>query len=551
MPKEMHNCFIEGYVIMKKMKLNFNVDTTIHTALSVMFLLIFVPVLFCIFVYGNTMNYHDTNKLIALWGNKRLSLFSILILVLFVVMCVLLKRVQFNRKLSIITLCSLGVAFVALYFINEEICKCIWFKQGWDVDCVVGTAYNLAVGHEIGDDVYYSMYPNNVPMAFILGQIYQMARNTAGYPYPEDFLWMQTICGLISLAGMATCVTIKKVTNNVAAVLAGFILFVASIGISPWKTAPYTDMFALLFPIFSLCFYVYYYHAGNKVVRYLLFFLCYLAGAVGAMIKPPVLIVLIAVTMLEVIYAAPKVRTEWKELLIKACMIVVVVLLYKGAQGYIYKDTGYIQNKDISATYYHYMLMGLNEDTTGSYYSPDVALIGNYPDPQERLSVQKTMIAERMKEKGFGGYLNFLLRKTVMTFNDGAFGWGREGGCDLNAYRLLSKGTYSFTLRNIFWPLHKYSIHFNTYCQIVWLAIIFAVPGICLGRKGTDKRLINTILLTILGITLYLMLFEARARYLICFVPVFVLAASVGITRYYEVVKKVIVRGITKIIEST
>ncbi len=529
---------------MKKLKVNLNVDATIYVCLSVLFLLIFVPVLLCIFMYGNTMEYHDTNKLIALWGNKRLSIFSIMILLLFLVMCGLLRKVEFNKKLSIITIGCLGVAFVLLYFVNEEICKCIWLKQGWDVDCVVGTAYNLALGHEIGDDVYYSMYPNNVPMAFILGRIYRIARNTAGYPYPEDFLWMQTICGLISVAGMATCITIKKVTNNLAAVLAGFILFVASIGISPWKTAPYTDMFALLFPILSLCFYVYYYHARQKFSKYLLFFFSYLAGAVGALIKPPVLIVLIAITLLEIVRAIQNIKTEWKQEIVKVSIIVATVLLYKGIQGYIYEDTGYIQNKDISATYYHYMLMGLNEDTTGSYYSPDVALIGRYPDPEERLSVQKALIAERIKEKGFGGYLNFLLRKTVMTFNDGAFGWGREGACYIESYPVLSKAPYSFALKNIFWPLHKYSIHFNTYCQIIWLAIIFAVPGICLCKKAENRHLISTILLTLLGIILYLMIFEARARYLICFVPVFVLVAAVGITRYYELGKRVVLRGI-------
>lgn len=82
------------------------------------------------------------------------------------------------------------------------------------------------------------------------------------------------------------------------------------------------------------------------------------------------------------------------------------------------------------------------------------------------------MTIERLKEKGAIGYPCFLLRKMVMTFNDGAFGWGREGNITLNSYPVLSDASYADTLKNIFWPNHKYSEYFNTYSQIIWFVIL-------------------------------------------------------------------------------
>lgn len=517
------------------MKSGFDISKTLYLGLSAIFMIVFIPVLFCIFMFGNTMDYNTVNKLLTTYGNKRLAIFSFFIIFVIILVLMFLKKVVQSSKTSIITVACLSVAFIMLYFINEEICKCIWFPQGWDVSQVTGTAYNLNAGNLIGNDTYYSIYPNNVPMAFILYRIYSFAANSGLYSLKPEFLWIQVICGMISIAGMAMCLTIQKLTNHVGAVLAGFVLYVACIGISPWKTVPYTDMYALLFPILSLCLYVYYYYAKNNIVRMIYFGLAFLTGVLGSLVKPTVLIVAVAIGLVEVSHLVFHMKQEWKQALIKLGLIVLTVFLYKGALNHIYEETGYEPNKEISATFHHYMVMGLNQDTTGSYSSEDAALIGQYPNREERIEVQMGMVAARIKEMGLVGYLKFLLTKTVMTFNDGTFNWGREGVYYLDKYPVLSQGAYAFALKNIFWPEHQYSETYHTICQTVWLAVLFALPGLCLYKKY--NRGLNLILLSILGIMLYLMLFEARARYLICFTPIFILGAVIGIVRYFELVQ--------------
>lgn len=428
------------------MKLKFDADKTLYIALSAIFTVVFIPVLFCIFMFGNTMEYNSVNKLLTIYGNKRLTVFSLLIIFAVFLVLMLFQKMEQNKKSNMITVASLSVAFILLYFVNEEICKCIWFPQGWDVGCVVGTAYSLNSGTPIGMDTYYSIYPNNVPMAFILYRLYSWAAHSATYPYKADFLWLQVICGLISVAGWATCMTVKKITGNLGAVLASFLLFVASIGISPWKTVPYTDMYALLFPVLSLCLYVYYHYAKDTVARMVYFFFAFLAGVLGSLVKPTVMIVPFAIIILEVVHLIFHLKQEWKKASIKLLLIIVTLLLYKGTLSYIYDDTGYTPNEEVSATYHHYMVMGLNKGTTGSYSAEDAGLIGQYPVREERIEVQKAMVVSRMKELGFAGYLKFLLTKTVMTFNDGTFNWGREGVFTIGGYPVLSKGFGTYVM---------------------------------------------------------------------------------------------------------
>ena len=153
---------------------------------------------------------------------------------------------------------------------------------------------------------------------------------------------------------------------------------------------------------------------------------------------------------MEIIHGIRNWKYEWKVCIVKVFLILSIAFIYKGMQQYIYRDTGYTPNEEVTATYHHYMVMGLNQQTTGSYSSDDAALIGQHPVKAERIEFQTELVKTRIKELGILGYLKFLLTKTVMTFNDGTFNWGREGGYSLNGYPVLSDSSYVASLRVYF-----------------------------------------------------------------------------------------------------
>lgn len=513
----------------------------IFTVVSALFLFIFIPVLFCIFVWGNRMNYNLANKLSTLYDNKVLLLIAIPVLFMFFGFIYLTRSVQMTKKLSIsMHVCLVGI-FILVFFVNLEICKCINIAQGWDVGVVVGTAYNLSKDISIGSENYYSLYPNNVPITFVLSKLFVFADSIEGFPYVNDFMWNIVICIMISVAGYMTCISVKKITQNFAITIIACVLYIACVCFSPWKTVPYTDMFSIMFPMMCICFYILQYYCKSKWSKYGLWFGIFMAGFLGSLIKPTVLIIPIAIFLCEMVGWISSFKQRWKEALIKSVIVLIAFFLYQGCKTYIYSDVGYEPIKECEFTALHFMMMGLNEESTGSFHSGDVAISGNVPLLKDRTNEQLEVIKERLEEKGFAGYMYFLLRKMVMTFNSGTFGWAREGVYTYDVYPIYSDAWYVSVIRDIFMPDAQYSGLFNTYSQGIWLLIIFCIPGMCFVEKE-KREVCMPILVAILGTIFYLMLFEARARYLLFALPVFVLAGALGIGQYYKGVLKLKVR---------
>lgn len=503
------------------------------------FLIIFIPILFCIFIWGSRMDYNLANKLNTLLDNKILVLIGIPVILLTFGFIYLTRKVKMTKKISSFLNLFLIFVFTIIFFFNIEICKCINISQGWDVSVVVGTAYNLFHGEAIGAQNYYSLCPNNVPITFVLYKLFHLADKLPNFPYVNDFIWNIVICIMVSVAGYMTCISVKKITQNLSFTIITCVLYVACVCFTPWKTVPYTDMFSMLFPILCISFYIFQYYSKTKWLKYLLWFGIYFLGLIGSLIKPTVLIIPIAITLCEMLNWITSFKMKWKEILIKSGIVLVAFLLYIGCKNYIYKDVGYTPNEENQLTSLHYMMMGLNEESTGSYYSGDVTISGSIPLLKDRTDRQLEVIRERLEEKGIDGYIYFLLRKMVMTFNNGAFGWAREGSFDYDVYPIYTDASYVSIIRDIFMPDAKYSGYFNTYSQWVWLIIIFCVPGICFIEK--EKRTVYMpILVSILGTIFYLMLFEARARYLLFALPLFIMAAVLGLKQYYCLCKKLI-----------
>lgn len=87
------------------MKAKPELSTILYTCISILFLLIFIPVLFCVLFLGNTMDYYENVKLITLFGNKRIAIFSILVIqgffLLFPILCLCLYVYYFYEEVKV------------------------------------------------------------------------------------------------------------------------------------------------------------------------------------------------------------------------------------------------------------------------------------------------------------------------------------------------------------------------------------------------------------------------------------------------------------------
>ena len=66
----------------------------------------------------------------------------------------------------------------------------------------------------------------------------------------------------------------------------------------------------------------------------------------------------------------------------------------------------------------------------------------------------------------------------------------------------------------------------------MWILTLGLILCLALPRKERADRTTAAVLLGLLGIICFVMLFEARARYLYLYSPVFILAAALGLERF-------------------
>lgn len=133
-------------------------------------------------------------------------------------------------------------------------------------------------------------------------------------------------------------------------------------------------------------------------------------------------------------------------------------------------------------------------------------------------------------------FLNLMHRKALTNYNDGTFCWGGEGGFYVE----------SLADQNLPWAPAAQKLYGGTLTQeatgegtvyalfyraewVLWMSILLCgALGALLGLKKPRTQAAAA-MLSVLGLTLFEQLFEARARYLYSYTPVYILLAAMGL----------------------
>ena len=101
------------------------------------------------------------------------------------------------------------------------------------------------------------------------------------------------------------------------------------------------------------------------------------------------------------------------------------------------------------------------------------------------------------------------------------------------------KNASAILLKNIFYNHGKYYSIFSNMEQMIWLVLLFFVSiSLFLGEKLTGSPISYIVLFAIVGICMFNMLYEARARYLYCYALLFVSAAILAVRFIWNTVNK-------------
>ena len=524
--------------------------TIIKRIAAAIFFLIYIPVFFSVVFIGNRANYPDYYKLDTIVPGVVLFVAALLLAVVFFYVKKGFDKIAVTTKSNLILDAVLALLFVVITIVNIKLCKSIVFVTGW-ADPVNAQYSGLRIieGVSINEGTwYYLLCSNNVPIAWICSLILRLYRMLPDFLYKSDFFVIEVNCVIISLTGFFTCLSVKKLTRNFGSTVVAFLIYAGLICVSPWKLIFYTDTAGMLLPIVTFYLYLFY-KEKEGVVKYIFAFSMALTGIFAGFIKPTAYTCLIAIVIIEIctlIFDKNGVSLKKKlcdTSVMLAFICVAYLLINVALLGHIYKVSGFTPDKDLEGTWSYYLNMGSNEEYMGTNNPVDSGLlVGEYSGRpgSERRAAELNSFMSRTRERGFFGNLSFWNRKLTMTFNDGTFSWFKEGLAAFwsGEYDDISANPNKELLRHIFWGDGEYYNYFETYAQWLWFFVLTGLTGLltALFRKDKPKALLLTVIC--IGVILFQMLFETRARYLICSLPLLMVASIEGYNSIYATLRE-------------
>lgn len=503
------------------MKLNKLVENSIKILYALFLIWINICVLFC------AANTRYTHKKKFLFNNITILLIGFILLAAGMALAVmLLRRMAINFSYCVLA------GTVILFILQIYTCKNIYFETAWDARVMVTAARQIGNGVYQGEfDTYFSYYPNNLFLTTLLSFGCKAITCLGDVTRQQYLLPIIVVQCLIScITGILIYKSIKVLVNEKWA-LGGWLLYVALLGLNPWLVIVYSDSMSLFFSI--ACFYLYltpcrgWREAAKWAVMAIL-------GGIGYLIKPQTVIVLIACIILSVL----RLCTEQERRFLRISYIGIVVVFFAGIQylgDQLTAYSGVEVTEEMKMPMTHWAMMGLNPKTHGAYASEDVKYTQSFASADEMKKADWKVIRERITEYGAAGMAEHLKKKTLINYADGTFAWRCEGSFFHTLFPDINSKV-SGKLKDLFYygksPAGKLR---ETFVHGIWLQILFwMLPAVMFAAKPEEKNAVSAALVTILGTVLFSLLFEARARYLMCNASVYIVLAILGMRAVYE-----------------
>lgn len=432
---------------------------------------------------------------------------------------------------------------IVLIIIQIILCYSAYFISGWDPGIIKETVLQEIMGeYSKIDQTYYSWYPNNLLLVWVFTCIVKPFYNIISIDQLE-FLICIFQCIIDGLVVWLIYDIAYKISDSCTCAWATYFMYVLFVGISPWFIVPYSDSTGILFPVMIVWLYTRI-KRDSKRQNMIVAIAIGVVSNFGMHIKPQAIIVLIAIVINELmIFIRKKTRLRaLKEMLIfftgimSAFMIMNIIYI-----NLIIPQLKIEINDELSVGPAHYMMMGLNNITNGGYLDSDRIYSVSFDNRVERSKADLQECERRLNDYGVIGLAKHLCKKTLINYGDGTFAWAEEGTF-IKSQPTWANTRLSHFLREIVYPNTQYYMCFILVKQLMWLIILGGMPCVYVVHNNINcekDAAIFVMCMSVIGLTLFQLIFEARARYLFCYSPLYVLLGIYGITKIYgKVVKK-------------
>ncbi len=321
-------------------------------------------------------------------------------------------------------------------------------------------------------------------------------------------------CGFIAIF------SISKRINGVHGVLKTFFFLIFCFPLYLAASVLYTDTFSLPFVLFALYTSIRIIESNNWKSTLLWSFLCGISTVIGGQIKMTVAIVFIAAVIVWV-FTFPFKKA------ILSISVTLTIFIIGSACIHSYVLNRYLDKeiyKQEHTPIIHWIMMSIpdGDNPYGGVSSKDYALTWQMMD--DGASHQEVMqsIYSRIKDKIYtlrfpNRLLLALSRKNAAAIGDGSFGMTEMLDDGPVRYNVISK----IVLEN--GPAYS---HYVAVTSGIWASVLFYTLLSAWFKRNSFSSKELLLYISCLGILLFLMIWEARSRYLFNFIPLFLVAAG-------------------------
>ena len=490
---------------------------------NILYVIVITSIVLICIILPNRIQYACKNEYYM--SNFLSLMIGIVVFLFFYYITYLFKKNKKDIIMIVITIILIPI----LFFLSRNYS----FKTGWDPNKIINASQLIAQNeYKALEKTYFSMYPNNILITKLFSLAFKLAKYTKisnGYNY---ILLLN--CFIYAWTGFFIYKIVNYLIDNSNISIMAWIIYVLLVGFSPWIIIPYSDSLAL--GIVTLEAFLFFCATKWKDKKRIVFVVLLLITSVfGYYIKPQCIIIIIAIFIISVFYFFQRkiyCKKEIKQYMLYSIgisiTIIISIFLVKG----IINNGGYVTNKEKKFGISHFLMMGWNEKGGGIWYLDDLLFSKSFNSYDERNKANIQEFKSRIKNMKFKGIIKQLTRKTLTNYNDGTFAYGKEGDFYLEDYN-----DGNIQLRKLFSNIYKengkYYWIFKQIMQILWITVLF----FNIFSLSKNKK-IQVLQLSIIGLTLFELLFEARARYLFAYTPIYIIIACVGFDNIIKLLKK-------------
>lgn len=401
---------------------------------------------------------------------------------------------------------------------------------------------------------YYVRYPNNHGLLFFMVWLFRTVRLADASAGVVEFTRVSVALNVVvvEVAVVTSVAAVRLMWGRGRAACVGLALLLCP---PVWLNLsnPYSDTIGMLLVALGCLLAAYAFSRGLRGRRaWLALAGLGVVGATGFVLKPTVCILVVACALVVLACARPRVAL--------ACVAVLVVSLLLGCAALSAAvdlarptELPYGQEQVDEGTFppEHWLMMGLNADSSGQYTLADQVISQEAPSYAARVAVDRVQIGQRLGEMGVAGTLrHVLVDKVTAQWQSGTYQLGvvmdtlLAGG----PYHALdvdgdADGRVSALFACVFVAAQAYHVLLLVGMGVaavllahgrreVAAGLVVSGAGGALERvRGRDAQLLFCGL-ALAGLTFFLcVLWEVKPRYLLHYLPVMAPVAAEGLSR--------------------